>query len=203
MEMQVFKYESYWQDALSYAEYRALIDHLLSEGKSTGSNQSEELTRYSELNVVRMKRLDKTTVVSEPLSEMLDRLEQKPLILTITEGWCGDAAQIVPVIEKVALENGLQTRYSLRDENPELMNRHLTNGSKSIPIIVFLHPESFELMASWGPRPLPPQQMMQDWKKLSEPKTDLAEVKKGIQLWYARDKQATMQEEWKSVLAEQ
>ena len=39
----------------SYAEYRKLVTDLLSEGKSTGNEQSESLTNYSKLNEARMK----------------------------------------------------------------------------------------------------------------------------------------------------
>ncbi len=196
MEANNFNYNGYWSKSMSYEQYRTLIDDLLAEGKATGPEQSEALVHYSELNVTRMKRIDKTTKVSEELSEVIGNMATKPKALVITEGWCGDAAQIVPVLQSVASANHLEVRYVLRDENPELMDQHLTNGGKSIPIVVFLHPETLALMGHWGPRPEPVQKMLMDWKKEPEPRSDADELKKNMQLWYARDKQITMQKEW-------
>jgi hypothetical protein len=53
------------KESYSYKEYRNVVSTLLKEGKSTGNEQSDDLTHYSELNEVRMNRLDKTMVVPE------------------------------------------------------------------------------------------------------------------------------------------
>ena len=50
--------------AISYSGYRSLVKNLLIKGKSTGTEQSEDLTNYSMLNDRRMKRLDKTIKIS-------------------------------------------------------------------------------------------------------------------------------------------
>ena len=52
--------QSALQNSCSYNEYRTLVSNLISEGKSTGHEQSADLLHYSELNEVRMKRLEKT-----------------------------------------------------------------------------------------------------------------------------------------------
>lgn len=200
MDTSKFSYKDRWTSAMSYNDFRSLVDRLLTEGKATGPHESPDLVHYSELNVTRMKRLDKTTKISEALVTKVKGFNRKPLILTITEGWCGDAAQIVPAMEKFATESGLQSRYVLRDENLELMDRHLTNGGRSIPVMVFLDPETFEPIASWGPRPAPAQKMFTDWKQQPEPRSDANELKKDLQLWYTRDKQVTMQQEWDELL---
>ena len=53
------------ENTYSYQEYKDLIKNLLAENKSTGPNQSDDLTNYSMLNDRRMKRLDKTIKISE------------------------------------------------------------------------------------------------------------------------------------------
>lgn len=58
----------------SYAEYRKIVTDLLTEGKSTGNEQSESLTNYSKLNEARMNRLEKTITISESISEKLPKL---------------------------------------------------------------------------------------------------------------------------------
>ena len=87
---------------VSYATYRTLIKGLLVEGKSTGSEQNEALFDYSQLNDKRMDRLDKTLKISEETQNSLNQLKDGFTFLVIAEGWCGDAAQILPVINKIA-----------------------------------------------------------------------------------------------------
>lgn len=80
-------------NSYSYSEYRKLVADLLSEGKSTGSEQSENLTRYTSLNEARMNRLEKTIKISEDTIDKLQKLDNHYIWLVISEGWCGDAAQ--------------------------------------------------------------------------------------------------------------
>ncbi|TDA87903.1 thioredoxin family protein, partial [Halomonas marinisediminis] len=90
------------ENAITYQQYRDLVAGLLKEGKSTGPNQSEELLHYSKLNNSRMKRLDKTFSVAESTVEALKSVAEKYVWLVLVEGWCGDAAQVLPIINKVA-----------------------------------------------------------------------------------------------------
>src|SRR6188768_269284 len=125
--------KSYVERSMTYSGYLQFIDDLLTEGKTTGTNQSDKMKHYAELNRQRMKRLEKTIELS-PEVVFAARSGERPMIwLTLTEGWCGDAAQNIPVIEKIAAESDLiETRYLLRDENLELMDRFLENGSRAI-----------------------------------------------------------------------
>ena len=121
----------------SYQEYRKLVSDLVAEGKSTGPNQTEDLTHFSMLNVKRMDRLDKKIELSEDTIIRLQKLDKKQLWLVLTEGWCGDAAQNLPVIEKMAKQSShIELRLILRDENPEVMNLFLTNGAQAIPKLI-------------------------------------------------------------------
>lgn len=196
------------QKAATYAGYRELVDQLLAEGKSTGPHQSDALTHYSELNVARMRRLDKTTKLQETTFEVVRSIDRPMIWLTLTEGWCGDAAQIVPVVEKIAAENELvEHRIILRDEHPEVMDMFLTNGGRSIPKIIFLDAESLEVLGDWGPRPSEIQaRVMEAVDQLrnieagEEKKAYEYQVKKDVQLWYAKDKTRTVQAEFLNAL---
>lgn len=137
------------ENSLSYNEYRSLVNELLKEGKSTGVTQNEDLFHYSELNETRMNRLDKTLSVSETIQERLSNLENEFIFLTLTEGWCGDAAQIVPVLNKISeTSDKIDLRLVLRDENEDLMNLFLTNGSKSIPKVILIDKNTQEVFGS-------------------------------------------------------
>lgn len=188
--------------SMSYAEYRELIATLVAEGKTTGPNQSEELAGYTALNAHRMKRLDKNTVLEPAVLDGLAAIERKQTWLVLTEGWCGDAAQNLPILAKMAEANpNVELRLVLRDDNLDLMDAYLTNGGRSIPKLIALDSESLAELGTWGPRPAPVQQMMMDYK--ADPnKPPYSEFNKTIQLWYARDKTRTAQGEFGALLPE-
>ena len=178
----------------SYPEYRKRVSDLLLEGKSTGNEQSDDLTHYSTLNETRMNRLDKTMKITDENSLKLKSLKGEYIWLVISEGWCGDAAQILPIIHKMAEESGkIELKIVLRDENEDLMNLFLTNKAKAIPIVIVIDKQTGDVMGNWGPRPKGAADLINKYKKefgaLDETeKTDL-------QLWYLHDKGLTTQEE--------
>jgi thiol-disulfide isomerase/thioredoxin len=186
-----------FEGTMDYAAYRKLIDTLHEAGKVTGPNQTPELLEYSKLNVHRMDRWDKHASFSDNTVQALQGLDKNLDILVITEGWCGDAAQIVPVIEKLSkLSNKIRTHYILRDENLEIMDMFLTNGkSRSIPIFVII--ENGQVLGKFGPRPAPAQELI-DQLKAENAGMDV--IKEKLHLWYARDKHKAIEEEFVAVL---
>ncbi|SHL84206.1 thioredoxin family protein [Flavobacterium chilense] len=179
----------------SYAEYRKLVTDLLYEGKSTGNEQSESLTNYSKLNEARMNRLEKTIVISEDVISKLQSLEQHYIWLVISEGWCGDAAQILPILNKMALasDKKIDLRIVLRDENEELMNQYLTNGGRAIPKVIVICKEAGIVRADWGPRPKGAAELMANHKR--EFGVIDEKIKTDLQLWYLADKGLSVQKE--------
>lgn len=180
--------------AHTYASYRRLIDELQAQGKTTGPQQSAMLAEYTRLNVQRMQRLDKTVRVLPELQAAAAGLAQRYVWLVLTEGWCGDAAQIVPVIEAVAQASAgrLETRYLLRDENPDLMDRYLTNGTRSIPKLLVLYADTLAEAANWGPRPAAAHALLQELKAQGATHEQYAEK---VHAWYAKDKTQSTQQE--------
>jgi hypothetical protein len=180
--------------AYTYAAYRQLIDDLLAEGKTTGPEQSAQLTEYTTLNVQRMHRLDKTVKVQSALADAVAGLQGQYIWLVITEGWCGDAAQIVPVFEAVAQasQGHISTRYVLRDEHPALIDQYLTGGSRAIPKLVVLDADTLAEITHWGPRPVPARELVQRLKAEGMPHDDFI---RELHTWYAHDRtQATQTE---------
>ncbi|MDV6169437.1 thioredoxin family protein [Flavobacterium sp. DG1-102-2] len=178
----------------SYAQYRDHVTTLLKDGLATGSTQSEDLTHYSTLNEVRMNRLDKTIAIPDEIKHKLGKLKKHHTLLVISEGWCGDAAQILPVINKMASENSaIDLKIVLRDENDELMNDYLTNGARSIPKLVLVETDTLTARGSWGPRPHDAAKLIMDNKEKYGAVT--AEAKEELQKWYLHDKgHSTMEE---------
>ncbi|MFN4197907.1 MAG: thioredoxin family protein [Flavobacterium sp.] len=175
------------EKSLTYPEYRALVSRLLTQGLSTGPEQSEALTKYSELNEVRMNRLDKTIVVGEEINQALSSLKGDYIWLVISEGWCGDAAQIVPVLHKMTESNSkISMKVVLRDEHVKLMDQFLTHGARAIPKLLILNSENLEVMATWGPRPGGAAQLIKDYKEVHGVVDETA--KTNLQKWYLQDK---------------
>lgn len=179
--------------SFSYPEYRTLVSDLLAEGKSTGPNQSEEITNFSMLNDRRMKRLDKTIKIADETTSSLQKIKEKQTWLLITEGWCGDAAQNLPIIHKMAILNeNIELKLVLRDENLELMDLFLTNNGRAIPKLIILDSEN-NLLNTWGPRPNVATKMVADYKA-KHGAVD-AQLKQDLQVWYNKDKGKSLQED--------
>lgn len=187
--------ESHVQKGISYKEYRKMIDALLAEGKTTGENHSKDMLHYTELNIQRMNRVEKTEKLSEEMLKTIDNFDSKMVWVVMTEAWCGDAAQNVPMLAKIAdSTDKIDLKLLLRDEYPEVMDEYLTNGGRSIPKLVALNSETLDELFTWGPRPEPVQSVMIDFKNNPKGRTR-QEVIVEIQKWYAKDKGRTLQNE--------
>ncbi|MCU0327201.1 MAG: thioredoxin family protein [Spirosomaceae bacterium] len=128
------------EQAMTYGEYNTLLETLIKINQTTGTNQSADMIEYAKLNLQRIHRLDKTTVVDATLQEKVRTISGKYIWLVLTEGWCGDASQILPVVNKIAeLNPNIQLLFLLRDENLDIMDNYLTNGGRSqrSPRVIF------------------------------------------------------------------
>ena len=182
------------ENSFSFADYRKKVTSLIAEGKSTGNTQSEDLLKYSELNETRMNRLEKTIEVTDETKTKLQNLDKKYIWLVLSEGWCGDAAQIVPVIHKMAeVTDKVELKIALRDDNDALMQHFLTNGGKAIPKLIVLDAETLEVVLDWGPRPHGAKQLILDYKAAHGVVDEPAKIE--LQKWYLHDKGISIQNE--------
>jgi hypothetical protein len=173
--------------SMGYEEYRLMVSNLALEGKSTGSIESQEMSDYTRLNDQRMKRLDKTIKIDAESESKIKALAKSITWLVLTESWCGDAAQTIPVMNKIAaLNTNISLRLVLRDENLELMEGFLSNGAMAIPKLISIDDASGKVIGEWGSRPSSATKMVQDYKSKYGNLT--AEFKQDLQLWYNKDK---------------
>lgn len=192
--------KEYIEKAMTFDGYIDLIDTLLVDGKTTGPNQSDVMFGYAKLNRQRMQRLEKTIELDEGVITAAKSLDRKLVWLILTEGWCGDAAQNIPVIEKVAAESvNIETRYLLRDENPELMDRFLTGGARSIPKLIAIDAATLEMLGSWGARPNAAQELFLEMRGRGLEKPLIME---NMQRWYNADRSQSVQAEFEVLLKE-
>ena len=170
---------------MDYSQYNLLFKQLVEEGRTTGE-QTEEKIDYTKLNFSRTKRLDKTAGIPDENINDFKNISEKQTWLVISEPWCGDAAQTLPFLNKITqISENIDLKIVLRDENPELMDEFLTNGSQSIPIVIMVD-EGMNVLQSWGPRSKSATKLVTDYKT-EHGKIDDA-LKEALQLWYNNDK---------------
>ena len=174
------------EKSLTYAAYRSFVTDALTNNLDALAINSDYLP-YAQLNETRLKRLDKTMKVDETMAQQLKQLKNNYLWLVISESWCGDAAQCLPVMDKlVEVTEAIDLKVVFRDQNLELMDLFLTNGGRSIPKLLILDRDTLEVLADWGPRPAGAQQFIIDYKAAHGSIDE--EGKTGLQLWYTKDK---------------
>ena len=182
----------------SYAEFILWMGKLVKEGKTTGVNQDKSLVEFTALNLKRMQRIDKTLQVEERLFQPFKNLGTNQKWIVITEGWCGDSAQTLPLIHKIAeiLGDKVSLKIILRDKNPEWIAMYPTKGSRSIPKLISFDGEGKEQF-TWGPRPHAAQQLLLDWKaNKSSAGKSWEEFEIDLHTWYTKDKGKTIQNEF-------
>ena len=182
------------EDAMTYSAYRTLVSDLVEEKSTTGNDKTEALINYTMLNDRRMKRWDKTVKLSDDIVEKIKSFDKKVTWIVLTESWCGDAAHIMPVIDKVAsLNDNIDYKVVLRDKNEDLMDQFLTNGGRAIPKLIMLDNETDTVVNTFGPRPSVATKMVNDYK--AEHGKLTPEFKEDLQRWYNKDKgQSTVED---------
>ncbi len=183
----------------NYNDFYNWMLSLVEEGKTSGKTQTIVLSDFTALNTRRMSRLNKTILIDSELLALISQIEDNQKWLVITEAWCGDSAQNLPVIGKIAdLSEKIELEVVLRDENLHLMDTYHTNGSNSIPKLIAFNDKGEELF-TWGPRPVPAQELLTNWKNEPEGRNWEA-FETDLHTWYARDKSKKIQHEFSQLL---
>jgi len=180
-------YKSYLEKGIDYHQYKIQM------AEDLAVNEDMKTREYINLNQRRMYRVEKTYVPSADILKQLKELKHKAYWLVLTEHWCGDASQVLPVLSAVADLSGgkIEMKLVYRDKNDPLMNAYLTNGTKSIPKLIQLD-EHFNVTGIWGPRPTVAQKLVKELK--ANPAT-AANYANELHLWYAKDKQQSIEKE--------
>ena len=172
---------------ISYRDYRELVEQLADEHSNTGIEKTEALANYTKLNDRRMRRWDKTIKISKETQQKISEFNQKMTWLIITESWCGDAAHVIPAINKMAeLNPNIDVKLVLRDENLELMDMFLTKGGRAIPKVIMIDDETGAVLSTYGPRPSEASSYVNRFVAKNGSLTP--EFKEDLQHWYNGDK---------------
>ncbi len=188
-------------EMLYYSNFFALTAELASKHETSGLDQTDEQKDYTQLNYKRMERWNKTFQVSEETQNKLNSLSGKQKWYVITETWCGDSAQNLPIIAKIADASlgKIELKIMFRDEHPEWMDRYLTNGTRSVPKLIAYDEQDSELF-TWGPRPEEAMLITRNWQAN---KDTISKEEFHVQLhgFYAKNKGVAVEREIVSLLS--
>ena len=174
---------------MTYPEYQQLFDLILEHENPSYPYTNEAYINYTKLNRSRMRRWDKQLSLDDDLLEKLKRIDTPEHWIIITEPWCGDAAHSLPFLMRMTAANALiSCDLVLRDIEPFLIESYLTNGTRGIPKLI-VRDESGADIFTWGPRPKPAQQLMNELKAAN---ADYETIKIALQQWYNHDKGETI-----------
>ena len=182
----------------TYEEYCKNTQNQIDKA-NPGKLSKKEVDRLKiiKLNQHRSCRIDKHHIVADEVREEVDKISEHQIWMVITENWCGDSAQCVPYIAKIAsLNNNIDFRIILRDSHPEIMDFYLTNETRSIPKLVVFDSEGNEKF-SWGPRPKEAQKLFNQWKAEGSNKPELYEK---LHSWYAKNKGKSIENEFHQLI---
>jgi hypothetical protein len=198
MVMQFFK-DKRPHKGLTYKEYTEKFNVEVNNTNPDNLNDNDkELFEYKKLNFQRTQRIEKSYEVSEELKSEIENIKEKQIWMVITESWCGDSAQNLPYLAKIAsLNSNIDFRVILRDSNPDIMDLYLTNGTRSIPKLVAFDSEGNELF-TWGPRPKAAQELINQWKNEGIVKPELYEK---LHLWYGRNRGKDIEAEFLEIIS--
>jgi hypothetical protein len=192
-ELGLYTYESYLKKHQEWVQKK----------ESSSANPSSALVEYTRLNLARTRRIHKTIILNPVLKSIASKLQHFYSWVVISEAWCGDSAQNLPVIAEIALLNPekIKLYIVLRDENPELMDNYLTAGARAIPKLIAINETLGREAFVWGPRPRPAQDLLKKWKKNPSGKS-WDDFEKELHSWYAMDKSKTIQSEFLEIVSE-
>jgi len=187
-------------ESYTYPEYSQLMQDYAASGKTTGPQATDTFVHFSKLNASRVKRLNRKSEAYPEIAEQMGEIMRSLHFYFITESWCGDAAQVLPVVQAVIAEiPEAKTSVVLRDDNPELMADFLTDGGMSIPIIIVTDGTDGQILGHWGPRPAKMQALVIDRKHSDNPEPyDTFSLK--LQEMYRNDEGRMIQEEFSAKL---
>ena len=185
-------FSRYLQAGINYTQYKEQM------AADLATNVDGKIKEYITINWQRMQRVEKTFSLSPEVVEQARNVNDRIWWLTLTEHWCGDAAQSLPVLNKVVAssEGKIVMKLLYRDQNAELMDAFLTSGTRSIPKLIQLD-DQLNVTGVWGPRPAVAQQLV---KQLRANPATAPGYANELHLWYARDKQQSIEAEISTLL---
>lgn len=179
-------------------EYRRFMQVESDKALESAGGAQDDHTQYLSLNLTRTKRIEKTYSPSSRIQTAVRAVRETQFWMVLTEPWCGDSAQNLPYILKIAGCNPLiDVRILLRDQNPDIIDAYLTDGTRGIPRLVAFDLQGRELFR-WGPRPKPAAEL---FRRLKDDGIAGPDLREQLHNWYAKNRGKAVEEEFVELLA--
>jgi hypothetical protein len=160
-------------NGLSYEDYRARWREEKDESPDGKDPEERRRLHFLDYNWDRQAHVHEEYTPSDDLRDAVEGIDEPQLWMVLTEPWCGDSAFLLPVIAEAAQSNDAVTlRILLRDDNLDVMDQYLTDGSRSIPKLVAFSDDGEELF-TWGPRPEGARQRFAELKEAYDDKMEM------------------------------
>lgn len=181
--------------SISWEEYYAIAKSYVESDEKPELYRNEKMLRYTSENIGRMDHILQTINIESKLYNILSAVNTDLIWLVLSEPWCGDASQVVPVLYTIAsCSDHISFRILQSDAHPEVLSAYLTDGSRSIPKLICLKADTLEELGTWGPRPQNLQKIVRE--NINDPSLSFGAKVRMIHAWYAEDKTASIQDEF-------
>jgi hypothetical protein len=182
-------------ETISWGEYLATARGYVGSPDRPDRYSDEKMLKYTAENLVRMDHVLQATNIGSKLYNLLTAIDTDLIWVVLTEPWCGDASQVVPVLYTIASCSGrISFRILQSDAHPEVLDRYLTGQGRSIPKLICLRAGDMEELGTWGPRPAGLQKIVIGNK--DNPDLSFGAKVRMVHDWYAQDKTASIQHEF-------
>lgn len=152
---------------------------------------------FTKLNERRTQRIIKTYKIADELKELLLCINDQQTWLVITEPWCGDSAQTLPIIFMMSeINSKINLKIIYRDKNLDVIDQYLTDGNRAIPKLIAFDKNGVELF-KWGPRPLEARDLVMKWKSEGDNQDQFNEK---LHLWYGKNRGKEIEREFIELL---
>jgi hypothetical protein len=180
---------------ISWAEYYAIAQGYVGSDDKPELYRNEKMLRYTKENINRMDHILQTINIQSKLYNAMTAISTDLIWVVLTEPWCGDASQVVPVLYTIAgCSEHISFRIVQSDAYPEVLTDYLTAGSRSIPKLICLRADTLEEFGTWGPRPAVLHTMVQAHK--DDPDMSFGAKVRMVHDWYGADQTLSIQEEF-------
>ena len=183
------------QQTIDWQHYYALCKQYVEGYDKPLIYQDEKMLRYTASNIKRMDAILQYITIESKLYNLLQSVSTRWTWLVLAEPWCGDVAQILPVLYTIAsCTDSIDFKILQSDSHPQILDQYMTEQSRSIPILLCLATDTLQEIGRWGPRPAALQVLVAHYK--DDTTVSYRDKVRRVHSWYESDKTQVIQAEF-------
>lgn len=192
---------------MSYEAYLAHLESIVAQSHHISIHLVEDSTHAIRMNLIKMERLDKAARIMANTRFFMNGFKKDLIWLVLTHPRSEDAAQALPILNKMAsLCPSIQLKIAL-PEAIEQDQKLAKISQLGFPKLIIAQAGESKILGTWGPRVVELEAL------IKEREEDLSKIEAGemlelaarqwgtrIQRWYAKDKTYSIQKELLEIL---